>query len=75
MRHRASTTTAVTTDVWLTQQQAAAYAAFHVVTLQRAIKRGDLRAARVGGKSRVLRLRKSWVDAWLQAGDVGTAPR
>ena len=52
-------------DPWLTLQQAAGSVQTHEATLRREIRKGRLRAARVGGR-RSIRLRRSWLDAWLE---------
>jgi excisionase family DNA binding protein len=52
------------TPTWLTLAQAAGRAQVAAATIRREIKRGRIRAARVGGR-RSIRLRPEWVDAWL----------
>lgn len=52
-------------DPWLTLQQGAERLQVHEATLRRAMKRGQLRHARVGGRKAV-RLRASWCDDWLE---------
>jgi excisionase family DNA binding protein len=60
------------TDPWLTLQDAAAEAQLNSETLRRAIQRGQLRAIQVnGGKHGRYRLRRSWLDAWLEASQSG----
>ena len=56
----------IDSDPWLTLQQGAAIVQAHEATLRREIRRGRLRAARVGGRKSI-RLRRSWLDAWLEA--------
>lgn len=51
---------------WKTAEQGAARAQEGVKQIYRAVDRGDLRAARVGGK-RSIRLKDEWIDAWLEA--------
>jgi excisionase family DNA binding protein len=51
---------------WITLEEAALRLRVSTATLRRAIKRGRLRAARVGG-NRAIRLRPEWADAWLEA--------
>jgi excisionase family DNA binding protein len=51
-------------DEWKTLDEGAEYVKAHPATLRRAIYRGDLRHARIGNKC--IRLRKSWLDAWLE---------
>lgn len=53
-------------DPWLTVQQAASIVQAHEATLRRDIKRGRLRSVRLGGRKNI-RLRRSWLDAWLEA--------
>ncbi len=60
-----STSTSVD-QAWLTLRHAAARAAVSEGTLKREVRRGRIRAARVGGR-RCLRFRPSWVGAWLEA--------
>jgi excisionase family DNA binding protein len=52
-------------DPWLTLRQGAAHAQADEVTLRREIRRGRLRAARIGGR-KCFRLRRSWIDEWLE---------
>lgn len=54
-------------DVWLTLEQGASAAQAHPATLRREIRAGRLRAARLGGR-KVFRLRRSWIDEWLERG-------
>jgi excisionase family DNA binding protein len=51
---------------WLTVREAAAYSRCGVKTLYRAVQRGELRAARVGGRRKLV-LRTAWLDAYLEA--------
>lgn len=51
---------------WLTLRRAAARAAVSEATIKREVRRGCIRAARVGGR-RCLRFRPEWIDAWLDA--------
>lgn len=55
---------------WLTVRHSAMRAAVSEGTIKREVRRGRLRAARVGGR-RSLRFRPGWVDALLEA---STAP-
>lgn len=50
---------------WLTVHEAAPYARCGVKVLYRAVRNGRLRAARLGGR-RELRLRREWIDLWLE---------
>ena len=52
-------------DPWLTYQQAAQRVGLHVNTIRRAVRRGELQVAR--RSHTIVRLRQSWVDAWLQS--------
>jgi excisionase family DNA binding protein len=54
------------TDPWLTLDESAAEVKVHPATLRREIKAGRLRHARVGGRTSI-RIRRSWVNAWLEA--------
>jgi len=56
----------VDADPWLTIAQAAICVHVHEATLRREIYRGRLRHARVGGQKSI-RLRRSWLDGWLEA--------
>lgn len=51
--------------VWLTVPDAAEYAGLKRDTIYNACERGDLRHVRVGGR-RAIRLRREWIDAWLE---------
>jgi len=51
---------------WLTVREAAVYSRCGVKTLYRAVQRGELRAARVGGRRKLV-LRTAWLDAYLEA--------
>jgi excisionase family DNA binding protein len=51
---------------WLGVSEAAKRAGCGIKTIYLEVRRGRLRAARVGG--RILRLRAEWVDEWLQGG-------
>ena len=51
---------------WLTVKEAAAYSKCATKTLYRAIQQGALRAARVGGRRKIV-LRREWIDAYLEA--------
>jgi excisionase family DNA binding protein len=58
---------------WLTVREASAYSRCGVKTLYRAVQRGELRAARVGGRRKLV-LRREWLDAYLEA-TADNAPR
>ena len=53
-------------DPWLNLDQAAAVADLRPSTVRRACREGKLRHARVSGR-RVIRVRRSWLDQWLEA--------
>lgn len=53
-------------DPWLTLEQASKLVQAHQATLRREIRRARLRAARIGGR-RSIRLRRSWLETWLEA--------
>lgn len=57
--------TAPTPDEWLVPAEAAKHAKVSPACIYAAVARGDLRAVRVGGR-RSIRLRRGWVDAWLE---------
>ena len=50
---------------WLTVKEAADYASLSADTIYTACERGELRHARVSGR-RTIRLRREWIDAWLE---------
>jgi len=50
----------------MTVREAAAYSRCGVKTLYRAVRNGQLRAARVGGRRKLV-LRRDWLDAHLEA--------
>ena len=50
---------------WLTVREAADYANLSADTSYTACERGELRHARVSGR-RTIRLRREWIDAWLE---------
>lgn len=49
---------------WLTVREAAAHARCGPKTIYRAVRSGQLQAARIGGR-RELRFLESWIDDWL----------
>lgn len=49
---------------WLTVREAAAHARCGPKSIYRAVRSGQLRAARIGGR-RELRFLESWIDEWL----------
>ncbi len=63
MDPRAPTSTNAT---WLRLDHAARLAQVHPATLRREIRRGTLRATRIGGRKSI-RIRAEWIDSWLEA--------
>lgn len=59
-------TSAEPPDPWLTLEESAAEVRLHPATLRRELKAGRLRHARVGGRKSI-RIRRSWLNAWLEA--------
>jgi len=55
---------AVTDNIWLKVDEAAALARVSSWSLYKAIGRGEIRRCRVGGR-RAIRLRREDVEAWL----------
>lgn len=51
---------------WLTVQQARQVAQCGAKVIYREVKAGRLRAARIGNR-RDLRIRREWIDTWLEA--------
>jgi hypothetical protein len=51
---------------WLTLKASCAYTQRGPRSLRAAVKRGELRAAQLGGQ-RVLLFRAEWLDQWLEA--------
>lgn len=60
--------------LWLTVDEAAARARCGVKTIYRAVRSGQLRAVRIGGR-RELRFLESWIDDWLLASEYVAAER
>lgn len=56
----------VETSPWLTLRETAARAKCSERVVSHAIKRGRLKAARIGARS-LIRVHVLWVDAWLDA--------
>jgi excisionase family DNA binding protein len=61
-------------DPWLTLKEAAAEAKLNPETLRSAIARGQLRAIKVNGGHGPYRLRRSWVDTWLEGDEAAYEP-
>jgi excisionase family DNA binding protein len=51
---------------WMTVREAAVYTRCGVKTLYRAIHAGQIRAARIGGRRKIV-VKKEWLDAYLEA--------
>ncbi len=51
---------------WMTVREAAVYTRCSVKLLYRAIRIGTLRAARVGGRRKIV-VHREWLDAYLEA--------
>ena len=62
-----SASVAFTDSSWLRIDDAAQRARCHSATLRREVRRGRLKAVRVGGR-KSLRFRPEWIDEWLQKG-------
>jgi len=60
-----------TADPWLTLQEAAAELRIGATTLRSAIKGGRLRAARITGPRSAHRIRRSWLEAYLEHAATG----
>jgi len=54
------------TSAWLTVEEARHEVKVGVKLLYRAIQRGDLRAARLGGRSGAIRIHRTWITEWLE---------
>ncbi len=67
---RTETDAAPERSPWLTVAEASAYCQLCPRVIYTAARSGKLRHARVGGR-REIRLRREWLDAWLE----GTGPR
>lgn len=66
MSHATERLDSTPTSPWLTVSQAAAYAQISVRTVYRECRANRLRHARIGGR-REVRVRREWLDAWLDA--------
>ena len=51
---------------WMVMAEAAAYAKRGRRLLAKAVKDGELRAARIGGRRELL-FRREWLDEWIEA--------
>ena len=51
---------------WLTVEDARRVVKVGPKLLYRAIQRGDLRAARLGGRSGAIRIHRDWIREWLE---------
>jgi excisionase family DNA binding protein len=54
-------------DPWLSLAQCAERAVCHESTLRRLIRAGVLRHARIGVGRKIIRIRRSWLDAAMEA--------
>ena len=59
----------MTASPWLTLKECAAYARTGRRIVHQAIRRGELRAVRVGGR-REIRVKAAWINAWLESREV-----
>jgi excisionase family DNA binding protein len=50
---------------WKNTVEASQRARCGLKLVYRAIKRGDLRAARLGGRRGAIRIHESWIDEWI----------
>jgi len=51
---------------WLTIEEARQVVKCGPKLLYRAVQRGDLRAARLGGRSGAIRIHRDWITEWLE---------
>ena len=58
---------------WLTVAEGAEYSGVSRDTIYTACERGELQHARVGGR-RAIRIKPTWIDAWLERHARGTQP-
>ena len=58
---------------WLTVAEGAAYSGVSRDTIYTACERREIRHVRVGGR-RTIRLRREWIDAWLEQHARGAEP-
>jgi excisionase family DNA binding protein len=66
MNERISSLTAQSSP-WLNIGESAAYARTGKRIVYQAIRAGDLRHTRVGGRNEI-RIKADWIDRWLEAG-------
>lgn len=57
---------------WMTAREAAHLARCGLKTIYREVRRGRLKAARIGGR-REIRIRHGWLDEWLEVVGVEAA--
>lgn len=58
-------------DPWMTTDEAAAYAKCSTATIKTQAKLERLRGTKLGGTKRSeWRFRRSWIDAWLEGGQL-----
>lgn len=54
------------TSPWLTVEEAKSEVKVGAKLIYRAVKRGDLRAARLGGRSGAIRIHRAWITEWME---------
>jgi hypothetical protein len=59
---------ALTGSGWMDPRQAAYYTSFHVATIRRVCRLGDLQHVRIGHRNGPIRTRAEWLDAWIMRG-------
>lgn len=58
-------------DPWMTTEEAAVYARCSEATIKTQAKLARLRGTKLGGTKRSeWRFRRSWIDQWLEAGQI-----
>lgn len=60
------TADAACSSPWKTTVEASRRARCGLKLIYRAIARGDLRAARLGGRRGAIRIHETWIDAWIE---------
>ncbi len=59
---------ALTGPGWMNARQAAYYTSFHVSTIRRVCRHGELQHVRIGHRNGPIRTRAEWLDAWIMRG-------